>query len=124
MNRRGVLDPGGDPTGDVPAWISRSEHSRAVSNNDCFAGDGEFRRRDNGLVIFPPGTSGPAVDRRVGGIAHGFGRAGRGDSAAGFCLNDQFENNKPATFRNPVYSFLGDWVMFRDILLGRLSIRE
>lgn len=36
----------------------------------------------------------------------------------------RFENNRPATFRHPIYSFLGDWVMFRDILLGRLSIRE
>lgn len=35
-----------------------------------------------------------------------------------------FEKNSPATFRHPFYSFLGDWVMFRDILLGRLSIKE
>lgn len=33
-----------------------------------------------------------------------------------------FEHNKPATFRYPVYSFLGDWVMFKDILLGRIKI--
>lgn len=31
-----------------------------------------------------------------------------------------FEENRPATFRHPVYSFLGDWVMFRDILTGRI----
>lgn len=36
----------------------------------------------------------------------------------------RFEKNRPATFKHPVYSFLGDWVMFKDILLGRLSIRE
>ena len=31
-----------------------------------------------------------------------------------------FEKNRPATFRHPVYSFIGDWVMFRDILTGRI----
>jgi hypothetical protein len=31
-----------------------------------------------------------------------------------------FEKNRPATFRHPFYSFAGDWVMFRDILTGRI----
>ena len=31
-----------------------------------------------------------------------------------------FEKNRPATFRHPLYSFAGDWVMFRDILAGRV----
>lgn len=31
-----------------------------------------------------------------------------------------FEKNKPATFIHPVYSFLGDWVMYKDILLKRI----
>ena len=31
-----------------------------------------------------------------------------------------FEKNRPATFRHPLYSFLGDWVMFRDVLLRRI----
>lgn len=31
-----------------------------------------------------------------------------------------FEKNRPATFRYPLYSFVGDWVMFRDILVGRI----
>ncbi len=31
-----------------------------------------------------------------------------------------FEKNRPATFRHPVYSFMGDWVMFKDILTGRI----
>jgi hypothetical protein len=31
-----------------------------------------------------------------------------------------FERNRPATFRHPLYSFAGDWVMFRDVLSGRI----
>lgn len=31
-----------------------------------------------------------------------------------------FEKNKPATFQYPMYSFICDWLMFRDILLRRL----
>lgn len=33
-----------------------------------------------------------------------------------------FEKNRPATFKYPLYSLMGDWVMFRDILIGRVSI--
>ena len=32
-----------------------------------------------------------------------------------------FEKNKPATFKRPLYSFMGDWVMYRDIWLGRIK---
>ena len=32
-----------------------------------------------------------------------------------------FEHNKPATFKYPFYSLLGDWVMFKDILLGNIK---
>ena len=31
-----------------------------------------------------------------------------------------FEKNRPATFKYPLYSFIGDWVMFRDMLIGRI----
>lgn len=31
-----------------------------------------------------------------------------------------FEKNRPATFRYPFYSFAGDWVMFADIVRGRI----
>ncbi len=33
-----------------------------------------------------------------------------------------FEKNTPATFTYPIYSFMGDWVMFKDILIGRIKI--
>ena len=33
-----------------------------------------------------------------------------------------FEKNRPATFRHPLYSLAGDWVMFKDILIGRVRL--
>ena len=33
-----------------------------------------------------------------------------------------FEHNKPATFQYPGYSLMGDWVMFKDILIGRVKL--
>jgi hypothetical protein len=32
-----------------------------------------------------------------------------------------FEHNRPATFRHPWYSFLADWVMFKDMVTGRIK---
>ena len=32
-----------------------------------------------------------------------------------------FEKNTPATFKHPFYSLLGDWVMFKDMLLGNIK---
>jgi hypothetical protein len=33
-----------------------------------------------------------------------------------------FEKNRPATFKHPLYSFIGDWAMYRDIWLGRIKL--
>ena len=33
-----------------------------------------------------------------------------------------FEKNRPATFEHPLYSLAGDWVMYADILRGRVTL--
>ena len=33
-----------------------------------------------------------------------------------------FEHNRPATFKHPLYSLIGDWVMWWQILQGKLKI--
>lgn len=33
-----------------------------------------------------------------------------------------FERNRPATFQYPLYSLIADWVMFKDILLGKVKL--
>lgn len=35
-----------------------------------------------------------------------------------------FEKNRPATFSYPIYSLKGDWVMFWEILIGKISIKH
>lgn len=48
----------------------------------------------------------------LGALACGYGFAWIGHFV--------FEKNRPATFKHPLYSFIGDWVMFKDILRGRI----
>lgn len=33
-----------------------------------------------------------------------------------------FEKNKPASFKQPLYSFFSDWRMFADVLRGNISL--
>jgi hypothetical protein len=48
----------------------------------------------------------------VGAVVAGYGFAWIGHFV--------FEKNRPATFKHPLYSLIGDWVMFRDMLTGRI----
>lgn len=32
------------------------------------------------------------------------------------------EKNKPAAFKNPIWAKASDWVMFKDILIGRIKL--
>ncbi|SOD26491.1 hypothetical protein SAMN05518800_2452 [Variovorax sp. YR752] len=50
----------------------------------------------------------------LAGLAAGYGFAWVGHFG--------FEKNKPASFKRPLYSFMGDWAMYRDIWLGRVKI--
>jgi len=35
-----------------------------------------------------------------------------------------FEKNKPASFKQPFYSFISDWRMLSDIVRGNLSLKD
>ena len=48
----------------------------------------------------------------AGGLAAGYAFAWSGHFF--------FEKNRPATFTHPVLSFAGDWVMWKDMLTGRI----
>jgi hypothetical protein len=50
----------------------------------------------------------------LAGLAFGYGCAWVGHFA--------FEKNRPASFRRPLYSFMGDWRMYVDIWRGRVAI--
>ncbi|HEX7369448.1 MAG TPA: DUF962 domain-containing protein [Rhodanobacteraceae bacterium] len=50
----------------------------------------------------------------VGAPVSGYGCAWVGHFA--------FEHNRPATFKYPLYSLMGDWRMFADVLRGRVKL--
>ncbi len=33
-----------------------------------------------------------------------------------------FEKNRPASFKRPLYSFMGDWVMYKDMWMGKVLL--
>lgn len=35
-----------------------------------------------------------------------------------------FEKNRPATFKHPLYSLMGDWVMYWQLLTGKIPFEE
>ena len=48
----------------------------------------------------------------LGGLLCGYGFAWIGHFG--------FEKNKPASFKRPLYSFIGDWVLYKDTWTGRV----
>ena len=83
-----------------------SEHSNRTSRRLHFAGS-------VGVLLL---VALAIVDRNgwwlLAALACGYGFAWTGHFF--------FEHNRPATFRHPFYSFAGDWVMFADVLRGRI----
>ena len=49
----------------------------------------------------------------LAGLAAGYGFA--------WVAHLTVEKNRPATFSHPVYSFMGDWMMFWQILSGKIE---
>jgi hypothetical protein len=49
----------------------------------------------------------------LGGLVAGYGFA--------WISHMTVEKNRPATFKHPLYSFMGDWVMFWQMLTGKIA---
>ncbi len=87
-----------------PAYLA--EHRNAVSRRLHFAGT---------LLVLATLLYAAATGRWLWLLARpvfGYGFAWLGHFV--------FERNRPATFRHPLYSLAGDFVMFRDMLTGRI----
>ena len=82
------------------------EHSNAVCRRLHFAGSVLIIA----LLIYAALTGQWALLWFVPVIGYGFAWVG----------HFFFEHNRPATFKYPFYSLMGDWVMFRDMLIGRV----
>ncbi|HWH48677.1 MAG TPA: DUF962 domain-containing protein [Burkholderiales bacterium] len=65
-----------------------------------------------GLVIFIAGVITQSGWLLVAAFVAGY--------AFAFSGHYLFEKNHPATFKYPLYSFAADWVMWKDILTGRM----
>jgi len=85
-----------------------SEHRNGTCRSLHFVG--------TGLVLIVAAiaivTQTPALGWALPVIGYGFAWVG----------HFVFEKNKPATFDYPGYSFLSDWIMFKDLLLGRIPM--
>ena len=85
-----------------------AEHSHATSRRLHFAG--------SALVLAC--LVGAAITRNAWWLA-AIPVAGYGCAWVGHFF---FEHNRPATFSHPLYSLMGDWVMFKDICVGKISL--
>ena len=83
-----------------------SEHANVTSRRLHFVGTTAFVCQWLGALVFASPwlfLSGPVT-------AYAFAWTG----------HFLFEKNRPATFRHPIYSLIGDFAMARDILVGRI----
>lgn len=86
-----------------------TEHSNATSRRLHFAGS------TLGLIGLGYAIKKGKVRYALMGIAAGYACAWTGHFI--------FEKNKPASFKQPIYSFISDFRMFSDILRGRISLK-
>lgn len=85
-----------------------AEHTHPVSRRLHFAGSGGV------LALLAVALATRDARWLIGAPLCGYGFAWIGHFV--------FERNRPATFRHPLYSLMGDWVMFKDILVGRVRL--
>ena len=83
-----------------------SEHRDTTCRRLHFVGTGLVI----GLLVWAIVSAQPALLWLLPVVGYGFAWVG----------HFFFEKNKPATFKHPFYSLIGDFVMFRDILTGRI----
>jgi hypothetical protein len=83
-----------------------SEHSNRVSRRLHFAGT------TLALVFLLQALESLDAAWLLAALVSGYGFAWAGHFF--------FEKNRPATFSHPAYSFAGDWVMWRDMITGRI----
>jgi len=84
-----------------------SEHSNPVCRALHFIGT------SIGLILFGMAIFGANPWLLLVGIVQGYVWAWIGHFV--------FEKNKPATFEYPGYSFISDWLMYRDMWMGRIA---
>src|SRR6478735_9191595 len=87
-----------------------SEHSKPVTRWLHFAGSSIGL----GLVASAVITRSPWP--ALGALISGYGFAWVGHFG--------FEKNRPATFKYPAWSFAGDWVMYWQLLTGKLAFGQ
>jgi hypothetical protein len=85
-----------------------SEHSNATCRRLHFVGT------SLALLLFITGIARAQPLYFLYGLLCGYGFAWIGHFG--------FEKNKPASFKQPLYSFMGDWKMWFEILMGKVRL--
>ena len=98
------------PIRDYPEFyrLYRTEHRKIMSRRLHVAGS------SIGLYFFSKAIIQRKPKYFLYGLASGYACAWIGHFI--------FEKNKPASFKQPLYSFVSDWRMFADVLRGNISL--